>query len=404
MRKKGRVIIVLLMLIFIMLAGCGTAKEDTYQPGTRTEMGFESKWLNLRFEAPEDVIMSTQEELDVIRNSGFEFMYEDNAENMVAYAEKNLVYEMAATHVSGVNILVEVEKISKLQSQITTEEYLRMVVDSMLETSLDYEDKDIVYITDFAGEEYIGKDVAVTYATGYEVNQEILVRKKQNRMIVVILSYATGMEEEADYMLSLFQEYDPERPLPTAGPKPEDTYEKGVLTESGFESEWIGLRFEKPENVSMATQEEMDDEMFQSLEDIYESGAEMALDYAKLSTVNEMRATWEIGLPVVQILVEKVSYRAMTEEDYLIQLKKNIELLYGNSMDLGYGEDFDTIVIGGLEFEVFSMWLEQDGVKIKQEYCVRKKEGRMMCIIFTYVEMEGMDVYLKEAMESFKAY
>ena len=52
--------------------------------------------------------------------------------------------------------------------------------------------------------------------------------------------------------------------VPTATPEPtetlakEDTYAKGIITEEGFESEWMGLRFTKPATVIMATQEEMD--------------------------------------------------------------------------------------------------------------------------------------------------
>lgn len=51
---------------------------------------------------------------------------------------------------------------------------------------------------------------------------------------------------------------------PTPAPEEQDTYAKGTITETGFESEWLNLRFTLQEDMYMRTQAELDALMQQS--------------------------------------------------------------------------------------------------------------------------------------------
>lgn len=201
-----------------------------------------------------------------------------------------------------------------------------------------------------------------------------------------------------------------ETPVPTATPAPtetpavEDTYVKGIITEEGFESEWMDLRFTKPATVVMATQEEMDAVMMQGLQTMYGENAEGMLDYAVMTTVTEMQATWLAGSPVVQVVVEKMPTAGWTAEAYLVTMMTNVIATYETS-GLAYTieEDIYTLDFAGQEYTGLTVSVDAGtGTPIYQDYLVREKDGRMIMIAFTYIE--AMEYYLQEAIASFSAY
>lgn len=200
-------------------------------------------------------------------------------------------------------------------------------------------------------------------------------------------------------------------PEPTETPTPEpteapvaDSYVKGIITENGFESEWMGLRFTKPATVIMATQEEMDAVMLQGLQMMYGEDAATVLDYAAMTSVNEMQATWLAGSPVVQIVVEKMPSEEWTEMDYLSAIAANLNATSQTSgMVYTIDENIYSMELAGQEY--FGLATAVDigaGALIYQDYLVREKDGRMIMIAFSYVE--AMEVYLQEAMGAFSVY
>ena len=201
-------------------------------------------------------------------------------------------------------------------------------------------------------------------------------------------------------------------PEPTATPIPEptevsvipDSYVKGTITENGFESEWMGLRFTKPATVIMATQEEMDAVMLQGLQMMYGEQAAEMFDYATMSSVNEMQATWLAGSPVVQIAVEKMPTAGWTEIEYLSAVAANLNATSQTSGVLyTIDENIYSIEIAGQEY--FGLATSVDigaDAPIYQDYLVREKDGRMILIAFSYVE--AMESYLQEAFDAFSAY
>ncbi len=193
-------------------------------------------------------------------------------------------------------------------------------------------------------------------------------------------------------------------PEPTEVPVVTDSYAKGLITENGFESEWMGLRFTKPATVLMATQEEMDAVMLQGLQLLYGEQAAEMFDYTTMTTVNEMQAVWLAGNPIVQIAVEKMPTAGWTAEAYLSAIVANLNATSQTSgMVYTIDENLYGLELAGQQYVCLSTSVDVgNGSVIYQEYLVREKEGRMILIAFSYTD--GMESYLEEAMMAFSEY
>lgn len=193
-------------------------------------------------------------------------------------------------------------------------------------------------------------------------------------------------------------------PEPTEAPAVTDTYVKGTITETGFESEWIGLRFTKPATVIMATQEEMDAMMLQGLQTMYGEQAAEVFDYATMTSVNEMQATWLAGYPVVQVVVEKMPVAGYTETDYLSAVVANLNATSATSgWVYTFDENLYSVEIAGQEYIGLATAVDAGvGVSINQDYLVKEKDGRMILIAFTYID--AMESYVQEALDAFSEY
>ena len=84
-------------------------------------------------------------------------------------------------------------------------------------------------------------------------------------------------------------------------------YEKGTITDTDFQSEWLNLKFTPPETVVMNTEEELQSVMKQGQTTLEEaSGVELGED-ALSGTVYEMMASSISGFPNVSLVVEDAS-------------------------------------------------------------------------------------------------
>ena len=166
----------------------------------------------------------------------------------------------------------------------------------------------------------------------------------------------------------------------------------------------MGLRFTKPATVIMATQEEMDAVMLQGSQVLYGENADALFDYASLTTVNEMQATWLAGTPIVQIIVEKMPMAGFTEVDYLSAVITNLNATVATSgINYTFGEELYTVKLAGIEFTGLTVAMDAGvGTIVYQDYLVKEKDGRMILIAFSYVE--AMESYLQEAVNAFSAY
>jgi hypothetical protein len=152
-------------------------------------------------------------------------------------------------------------------------------------------------------------------------------------------------------------------------------YERGILTETSFESKYLDIKFTLPEGFVMATEEDML-QMMGIGADITKVNKKII----ELTTVYEMMASAAVGYPNVSVMVEKPLLSNITIEQYFDVLKKN--LLKVKNMDFVIDDQITSVEIAGYNYKQVSASLS--GSSVLQNYIFRKQGGRMIGFIITY--------------------
>jgi hypothetical protein len=152
-------------------------------------------------------------------------------------------------------------------------------------------------------------------------------------------------------------------------------YERGILTETSFESKYLDIRYTLPEGFVMATEEDL-----LQLMGIGTSITGVNKKIIELTTVYEMMASAAIGYPNVSIIVEKPLLSNLTIEQYFNILKTN--LLKIKTMDYEFDDQVTSVELAGYDYKQLSARLPSSNVF--QNYLYRKQGGRMIGIITTY--------------------
>ena len=92
-------------------------------------------------------------------------------------------------------------------------------------------------------------------------------------------------------------------------------YEKGTITDTDFQSEWLNLKFTPPENIIMNSEEELQSVMKQGQDTLEESSSLDFSDDDLSGTVYEMMASSEAGFPNVSLVVEDATQEDLTEDE-----------------------------------------------------------------------------------------
>lgn len=167
----------------------------------------------------------------------------------------------------------------------------------------------------------------------------------------------------------------------------DDGYVRGKVTKTAYESEWIGLRYELPDGYTMSGEDEMDAILQAGGSMLYEDKADDIVDYAKQVMVYEMMAQDRYG-NVLTLFVEKTSFDIDT---YVAAIKMQM----GNvdTMDITI-DDGETVEVGGVEFEKYSLVLGYGNVEVKEDYYLRKNGDRMICLLTGYSEDEEAEIMM----------
>lgn len=224
--KKWMAFGILILSVFFMACGTGdgtpgttqgeptsepTATPVPYEKGIVTDTEFESEWIGVRFTAPANVIMATQEEMDIAMRQGAELMYGENADVLMDYAQLTSVTEMTATHIYGTNVVVQVEKLSALYARMTEEQYLEVLKNNLSSTMATsgfvYTFGENTSIEEIGGQEYRKLSVMTDYGVGIMVYQDFCVRKIDDRMVAFTFSYREDTKEDAEALKNAFAPY-----------------------------------------------------------------------------------------------------------------------------------------------------------------------------------------------------
>lgn len=157
-------------------------------------------------------------------------------------------------------------------------------------------------------------------------------------------------------------------------------YEKGTITDTDFQSEWLNLKFTPPETVVMNTEEELQSVMQQGQSTLEESsGVELGED-ALSGTVYEMMASSISGFPNVSVVVEDAALENMTVDQYFLAAQ---QMLDATGMGYTYSDVTDT-QIAGQDFLVMETSVTINDYEVLQKYCTRKQGGKFVSIILSY--------------------
>lgn len=160
-------------------------------------------------------------------------------------------------------------------------------------------------------------------------------------------------------------------------------YAKGLVTETGWESEWLGIRYTLPEGMTMSSDEELNEMMGLGQEVLSEDFSELQLKYAEMASVYEMMSKDELGVTNVIVLSEKLPM-SLTAEEYVEVLTQ--QLAQVSTVQYEVTGDTETVTIGATDFVKLSTEADYDGVKMYQEYYVTVRDDRAATITLTYID------------------
>ena len=157
-------------------------------------------------------------------------------------------------------------------------------------------------------------------------------------------------------------------------------YEKGTITDTDYQSEWLNLKFTPPKTIVMNTEKELESVMRQGQSTLEEASG-IELDDDSLSgTVYEMMASSVSGFPNVSLVVEDAVLENMTTDQYFLAAQ---QMLDATQMGYSYSDITDT-QIGGQDFRVMETSVTINDYEILQKYCTRKQGGKFVSIILSY--------------------
>ena len=175
-----------------------------YAKGTLIENGWESKWLGLRFTAPEGMVMSTEEELAEIMGVGQEILAQDFSEQQLAYAELATVYEMMCSDAMGTNVILMAEK---LPMTLTAEQYIEILANQMTSvTAIQYEVESNDEVVTLGGIPF-NKLACVADYEGISLCQDYYITIKDNRAVAIAVTYTDATADVYAGILNGFTAY-----------------------------------------------------------------------------------------------------------------------------------------------------------------------------------------------------
>lgn len=182
-------------------------ETDDYIRGTNTDAGWESEFWGLHFTAPEGLYMLNEEGLNTAMGLGKELVSKNYSELQATYAEMVSLYEMMCMSPGGeTNVVVTVEKL--YMKNMSSADYMKAAM-----TQLEALKEPVYTILENDGNETEigGENFCVAKVKGESgaasLYQDYYVRVKNNRALIIIITYGDGDEEGAQTILNSFEAY-----------------------------------------------------------------------------------------------------------------------------------------------------------------------------------------------------
>ncbi|HAN21519.1 MAG: hypothetical protein A2Y15_00670 [Clostridiales bacterium GWF2_36_10] len=176
-----------------------------------------------------------------------------------------------------------------------------------------------------------------------------------------------------------------------------DNYQKGTLTATAFESEYLDLKFKLPSGYTMATEDEM--------VKMANQGAELigynSTDLSKVSIIYEMQAVSSTGYPNIIVMVEKLPLSNMKIDTYLDSVKEQLSKVTAITYNVTSTTDNEAFV--GKKYSKMTATATYGTISIVQDYYARVQDGRAIAIVISYTsETSTQKEALLSAFTNFK--
>lgn len=178
-----------------------------------------------------------------------------------------------------------------------------------------------------------------------------------------------------------------------------DKYEKGILTETSFTSKYLQISFTVPDGYIIATEDETEKLLINAGEQVFKDDIKKEIDFTKLTKVLEMFVQMPIGLPNVSLYVE-MTQKNMTITQYIDAVKKKTPEII--TVETIFDDNITDVIIAGQLYKKVTARVNYQGVKIIQNYFLRKIDNRITGITLTFND-ETM-IQANELLAAFKPY
>lgn len=158
---------------------------------------------------------------------------------------------------------------------------------------------------------------------------------------------------------------------------------KGTASESGWESQWLGMRFTAPEGTRMASAEALDELMGISEEIMAEDLGDAQMEDAEPANVREMMCYDERTKTNVIVSVDRLPLE-MSGEDYAQQLALSLAAVSAMKYEKT-GED-EQARIAGASYLKSGYRVEMGEQSLHTDYYIRMIDDRAVSVIVTYGE------------------
>ena len=152
-------------------------------------------------------------------------------------------------------------------------------------------------------------------------------------------------------------------------------YKKGTVTESKFTSEWMGIQYTLPNDMTMLSEETI------------ASGSKHNIQVEMQAYLTDAPSTKNIGM-----LAEDISKDTSMDENKYIELTKT--QMEKAIPGITFSEQGKRTIAGQEFYELpYSYTKDVDGTQttITQTFLCKKIEDRMVCITLTYPDQETID-------------
>lgn len=176
-------------------------------------------------------------------------------------------------------------------------------------------------------------------------------------------------------------------------------FSKGTVSENGWESQWLNMRFTEPEGTRMVSQEELDTLMGISEELLSEDLSDAQIQYSELTSVREMMCYDEETQANVIVSVDWLPMK-ISEETYMEEIERTLSSI--SAMTYTRIDEDEVVEIAGASYFRSGYRVDAMGQSRYADYYVRMIDSRAVSLIVTYGE-DGEEI-AASMLSSFAAY